>query len=394
MEVLRRQLPGDRVGAVPIQAHGDKSQGTGSRRDLLKATGAAIAGAAGVAALSTQTALATQGQPVIAGQNNTESAATVFDAQNNGGADIDGVQGFGSGLYSGVVGFGSAALAGHGVIGFGGGSLTGNFGPGVKGVAGGHGNPASESALPGVTGIGWTGVSGTGSIAGMEAFGKDGDPNGGDGIRGTGGTGSAYDGIGVTASSRYPLGSQLRLVPGADSPPPNAKAHYSGEIFMDGGCTLWVCTLTGVGTQTRWVRIGAVNPNFFNGAQSNTGGVMNFLPNPIRILDTRSDSPYAGGSTHAIQVTGASDINGSSTTVPAGAVGVIGNVTAVFPQGAGDLRLFPHGAALPATSNLNYLLNVTLANACIVALDGAGRLDIFVDVSTTHVIFDASGFVF
>ena len=120
---------------------------------------------------------------------------------------------------------------------------------------------------------------------------------------------------------------------------------------------------------------------------------MNLLPNPIRILDTRSGSPYAGGSTHTLQVTGGADLNGSSTTVPAGAVAVIGNVTAVFPEGDGDLRLFPHGVSLPTTSNLNYNANVTIANSATVGLDGSGQVDIFADVSATHVLFDCSGFV-
>ena len=136
------------------------------------------------------------------------------------------------------------------------------------------------------------------------------------------------------------------------------------------------------------------------GAQANTGGVMNLLPNPIRLLDTRINSvrnnnglPVGGGGTLVLQVTGASDLNLSSTVVPAGAVAVIGNVTVVFPEGAGDLRLFPHGQGIPTTSNLNYNVNVTIANSATVGLDASGQLDIYVDASTTHVLFDASGFV-
>lgn len=159
--------------------------------------------------------------------------------------------------------------------------------------------------------------------------------------------------------------------------------------MVDSTGIIWVCVATN--TPGTWTRVGQVQPAF--GSQVNTGGVMNLLPNPIRILDTRSGSPWAGGTTNTVQVTGAVDINGSSTKVPAGAVAVIGNVTAVFPQGDGDLRLFPHGASLPTTSNLNFNANVTIANSAIVGLDASGRLGIFVDVSTTHVLFDCSGFV-
>ena len=41
---------------------------------------------------------------------------------------------------------------------------------------------------------------------------------------------------------------------------------------------------------------------------------------------------------------------------------MIGNVTAVFPQGSGDLRLFPDGGSLPTTSNLNYNVNANVVH--------------------------------
>jgi hypothetical protein len=34
-----------------------------------------------------------------------------------------------------------------------------------------------------------------------------------------------------------------------------------------------------------------------------------------------------------------------------------------------------------------------VANACIIGLSTAGALDVFVDLSTTHLLFDCSGFV-
>ena len=164
-----------------------------------------------------------------------------------------------------------------------------------------------------------------------------------------------------------------------------------GAIMMDNGGILYVCTNSG--TPGTWARVGEVRPSF--GGQANTGGVMNLLPNPIRLLDTRNSpgTPYAGGTTHTLQVTGASDLNGSSTIVPAGAVGVIGNVTAVSPQGGGNLTLFPSGTVRPGTSNLNYNANVTINTSITVGLNGSGAVDIFVNVGTTHVVFDASGFV-
>ena len=394
IEALSRRLQGDRPDAAAIEGRSRKRQGNGSRRDLLKMTGAAIAGAAGAAALGAQPALATQGQPVIAGQNNDETAATSLNADSGTGTDIDGLTARGSGQYSGLVGFGGNSGGGPGIVGYGGTPSAGIPGPGVKGIAGGGlGNPGPADARTGVFGYGISGMEASGIGVGLYAHGQNDTPGGADGILATGGASLDRDGSGIVVQGGGATGAQIRFIYGFIFGPPQAKPHTRGEVFMDQGQTVWVCVETGTGAAALWARVGAVNPSFFGGAQANTGGVMNLLPNPIRILDTRSGSPYAGGSTHAIQVTGASDLNGSTTKVPPGAVGVIGNVTAVFPQGAGDLRLFPHGAALPTTSNLNYVVNVTVANGCIVGLDSGGQVDIFADVGTTHVIFDASGFV-
>jgi hypothetical protein len=98
----------------------------------------------------------------------------------------------------------------------------------------------------------------------------------------------------------------------------------------------------------------------------------------------------AGASTATIQVTG-TDVGGIS--VPAGATGVFGNLTVTNTQGGGDLVLWPHGAAKPNASNINYGPAQTVANSANVGLSGDGKMDLFVHVSGTDVIFDVAGFV-
>ena len=142
----------------------------GSRRDLLKMTGTAVAGAAGAVVLNSQAALATQGQPVIAGQNNTATAATSLDADSGNGADRDGLTARGSGQYSGLVGYGGNSGRGPGLVGFGGTNAGGDGGPGIKGIAGGNGNPGPGDYRTGVFGYGVFGVEATGTC--LRADGK------------------------------------------------------------------------------------------------------------------------------------------------------------------------------------------------------------------------------
>jgi hypothetical protein len=120
---------------------------------------------------------------------------------------------------------------------------------------------------------------------------------------------------------------------------------------------------------------------------------------PIRIFDSLPGSPaplpsskgtLASGSTTTIQVTG-TDVGGIH--VPAGASGVIGNLTVTNTQGGGDLILFPTGAPLPNTSNINYVGGQTVANFANVGLNTSGQMSLFVHVSGTDAIFDIAGYV-
>ncbi|HEV2237342.1 MAG TPA: hypothetical protein VGR57_11840, partial [Ktedonobacterales bacterium] len=70
-----------------------------------------------------------------------------------------------------------------------------------------------------------------------------------------------------------------------------------------------------------------------------------------------------------------------------------GNLTVTDTSGPGDLILYPHGAPQPLTSNINYELGHTVANAVNVGLSSGGAMDLFVHVSGTDVIIDIAGYV-
>ena len=83
----------------------------------------------------------------------------------------------------------------------------------------------------------------------------------------------------------------------------------------------------------------------------------------------------------------------SAVRVPSGALGVIGNVTVVFPSGPGDLTVYPVGASPPLTSNFNYVGGQVLENGLTVGLSSDGKVNIYCDVSSTHVVLDVAGYI-
>ena len=112
---------------------------------------------------------------------------------------------------------------------------------------------------------------------------------------------------------------------------------------------------------------------------------------PCRLLDTRSVAGPLGGP--SIGAGGLrSFVASGNCNVPAGAVAISANVTAVTPAATGDLLVYPNGIASPPTaSTLSLRAGRTRANNTLVYLasDGsflvknnaAGALDLLVDVN-------------
>lgn len=113
---------------------------------------------------------------------------------------------------------------------------------------------------------------------------------------------------------------------------------------------------------------------YITGGGAAQSGAGLFVPlTPGRVLDTRP-TVLASGATHTAQVGGAA---GPAPAVPAGATGVAANFTATSTTGWGYLTAWPAGAALPATSSLNWSsAGSTVANGAIVKLAANGALDL------------------
>ncbi len=121
---------------------------------------------------------------------------------------------------------------------------------------------------------------------------------------------------------------------------------------------------------------------------------------PVRILDTRDPvnlglpGPFVSAVSQKLQVTG--------PVVPAGATGVLLNVTAVRPSADGFLSVRPGDATgAPSTSSLNFTAGDIVPNSVQVGLPttgvNAGQIDITYDAfgqagPTTEVLIDVVGY--
>lgn len=105
---------------------------------------------------------------------------------------------------------------------------------------------------------------------------------------------------------------------------------------------------------------------------------------PCRLVDTRSSSALAVGSARAFPAAG-------SCGIPAGALAVAVNVTAVSPSASGSLVAFPSGAPLPAATLVSFPAGRTRASSAVVALGVAGEIDAW-STSATHLVMDVTGY--
>ncbi|MBW3650219.1 MAG: S8 family serine peptidase, partial [Actinobacteria bacterium] len=111
---------------------------------------------------------------------------------------------------------------------------------------------------------------------------------------------------------------------------------------------------------------------------------------PSRILDTRSGNgaPAAKvgpGARVDLQVTGR---GGVPTT---GVSAVVVNVTVTEPTAGSHLTAWPTGSARPVASNLNYSAGKTVPNLVVAKVGTGGKVSLFNNSGSTHVIADVVG---
>ena len=349
-------------GHAPVAAieQPDSSVHPTSRRTLLKWGGvgaAAALAAAGGASLRMPTAHAADGNPLTLGSSaNTAESLTwlTYDGSETKPT-----------AFKVSIGDNGLAINGN----------AGNF------------NTAGSAGVVGVA-LDGAGVAGVGGLAGADGTGVYGVSKGGDqcwGVLGNSDAGVGIQGVSQTGIDLVANGSgRLASVRQVDVGVPTTGAYLAGEQIRDFGGNLFICVAGG--SPGTWLKVAA--------AAAGRGGMVNLLSAPIRLLDTRLLSgKLPAGAVLVLQVTGV-DVGGIS--VPKGATGVVGNVTVVQPNGGGDLRLYPGGAPLPATSSINFASGQVVANGVTVGLNTGGQISIKVDMpagTSTHVIFDASGYV-
>lgn len=106
-----------------------------------------------------------------------------------------------------------------------------------------------------------------------------------------------------------------------------------------------------------------------------------------RVIDTRNMGPKPGRGA-VVRV----DLRG---TVPADALAVVANLTAVAPSAQGYLTAYPIGERRPATSNLNVAARQNRAVGIMTKLGSAGGVrgfDVYVH-SGAHVVVDVAGYI-
>jgi hypothetical protein len=133
--------------------------------------------------------------------------------------------------------------------------------------------------------------------------------------------------------------------------------------------------------------------NDANGA----GLLLTPLAHPVRLLETRPGLPV-GCFKPGIPLTGGAETTQPArgtcdgVTIPADALGVVGNATVVFPTGGGFLTLWPSTAARPTVATSNYNAGDVGNRHFIVGLGSAdGAFKIYTH-ATSHLVVDLSGY--
>jgi subtilisin family serine protease len=176
---------------------------------------------------------------------------------------------------------------------------------------------------------------------------------------------------GVSASFSPPsLSTGLTSTATFDASNSTAPGHYSVAIAVAGAAVTHLLSLTVI-------------------VSSNVG---TYYPlTPARILDTRiglgaPTAPLGQGSTISLQVTGRGG-------VPASGVGaVVLNVTSTGATAPSFVTVYPNGVSRPLASSLNIVPGWTGANSVTVAVGTGGKVNIYNNSGSTHMIADVVGF--
>jgi hypothetical protein len=117
---------------------------------------------------------------------------------------------------------------------------------------------------------------------------------------------------------------------------------------------------------------------------------------PSRVLESRQGQPATvDGKYWQIGKRSAKTITELQVTgrggVASDAAAVVLNVTVTDPSAPGYLTIFPCGANLPNSSNLNYTTGQTVGNSVVAKVGAGGKICIYAH-SATQLIVDTNGY--
>ncbi|MCX7619215.1 MAG: S8 family serine peptidase [Acidimicrobiales bacterium] len=185
---------------------------------------------------------------------------------------------------------------------------------------------------------------------------------------------------------------------------PSAPSHLS--LYPTGSPTPWVSNLNFVAGQTvpnlvvvKLGTAGRIDVRNNTGSvhvvidvvgyfKASTGSRFNPLT-PMRILDSRDGTGgisgrWAPGQTRDLTVT--------TGSVPSAATAVVLNVTVTGPTAPSHLTVWPAGVGMPLASNLNFVAGQTVPNLVIVGVGTGGKVSIYNNSGSVHVIADVVGY--
>lgn len=228
------------------------------------------------------------------------------------------------------------------------------------------------------------GLGASGSVEGINAWAKGATAYAMYGFTdtGTGVTGESLGGIGLYARTT----GRIRQDPQGAAGLPNYSPNLMEQV-RDADGVLWIHDASG-----NWRRVNTLRTDAADGSG-------NFFK-PFRLIDTRSGPIKAAGSVTNITVAP----SGSGTSsVPANAIAVTGNLTAAAYTGGGFLTISPQGVSInPATdpSSVNFIVGQgAIANSFVCGLNPAnGQLQVYVGGPplpghSSHFIVDITGYI-
>jgi streptogramin lyase len=122
-----------------------------------------------------------------------------------------------------------------------------------------------------------------------------------------------------------------------------------------------------------------------------TAGGRFYSITPTRILDDRVGTglsgPWSANQSRSLPVAGV-----SGNRVPAGATGLVANVTATGGTAGSFVTVYPDGVAQPTSSNLNFGATQTIPNLVTVTLPANGKVAFYNQLGKVDLVADAVGY--